>query len=166
MESDSDNSEYVPEEIEEKAEQGLGKVDLHQAELVFQELNQQSKPEVPKQSVGLEEAMKIARLVKTKQNEPAKQVTGQFAGETISFELGKRPKPSLDQVLSEAKKPKSLNTLSKSTIDWEKYKKTSSLEGSLEKNRKDGFIGKKNFLLETKEREKSQLSMLKRKKLN
>ncbi|OMJ70592.1 hypothetical protein SteCoe_31388 [Stentor coeruleus] len=114
----------------------------------------------------MEEALKIARALNEKKNANKKEVNTKYAGETVSFELGKRAKPSLDQILSEAKKPKSFNSLSKSTLDWEKYKEENKLEDTLSKNRKDGFIGKANFLLESKQREKEHISSLKRKKLN
>lgn len=166
MDSDSDSSEYVPDEVVEKEEEGLAKVDLNKADALFREISKNDEPKSVKNNVGIEEAMQAAKSIKSRLNEPPKVVSGQFAGEKVTFELGKRQKSGIDQVLNEVKKPKPMNSLSKSTIDWEKFKKTNNLENSLEKNRKDGFIGKKNFLLETKEREKSQLSDLKRKKIN
>jgi hypothetical protein len=38
-------------------------------------------------------------------------------------------------------------------MDWDKYAKEKKLEGELAKNRKDGFIAKKNFLDDVNDRE-------------
>jgi hypothetical protein len=156
----------VPE-IEQKTCENIPSVDLTQAELIFDQLKQaevSKNVEIKKNCQG--EALSIAKMVSSRLKEPKKVGSGTFAGEKVSFELGKRGKSSLEQVLADAKKTKNMNSLSKSTIDWEKYKKVNKLEDSLDKNRKDGFIARKNFLLESKEKEKDQLSLLKRKKLN
>lgn len=166
MDTSSDDSDYVPEIKDEETNQSINKVDLTQAEAIYEEIKktQQIKPEI--KTGDKEEALNIAKLVTNKMKEQPKVVSGMFAGEKVSFELGKRGKSSIDQILADVKKPKSMNCLSKSTLDWEKFRKTSGMEDSLEKNRKDGFIAKKNFLLAAKEKEKDQISSLKRKKFN
>lgn len=169
MESESD-SDYVPEDSEKLGEVGIGKVDLEQAKEVLSELKTEEikavlKVKEIKQENSIEEAMRIAKELKTKTlNQP--EVNLKYAGQDFDFVPSKRTRQSLEKVLAEAKKPKAVSSLSKSTLDWEKFKQVNNLEDSLSQNRKDGFIGKTSFLLEAKEREKASLLSLKRKKLN
>ena len=41
---------------------------------------------------------------------------------------------------------KNINALQKTKIDWEKHTKEQKLEDELEKNRKDGYLAKQQFL--------------------
>jgi len=43
-------------------------------------------------------------------------------------------------------KDKNINALQKTKIDWDKHTKDQKLESELEKNRKDGYLGKQAFL--------------------
>ncbi len=46
-----------------------------------------------------------------------------------------------------------MNCIEKSKHDWKKYTKEEKLEQELEKNRKDGFLGKRKFLESVGEKE-------------
>ena len=52
----------------------------------------------------------------------------------------------LDSIINEITKKKNITTIDKSKIDWKNYVKENNLEKELDKNRKDGFLGKKRFL--------------------
>ena len=43
-------------------------------------------------------------------------------------------------------KDKNINALTKTKIDWDKHTKEQKLEDELEKNRKDGYLAKQQFL--------------------
>jgi len=43
-------------------------------------------------------------------------------------------------------KDKNINALQKTKIDWDKHTKDQKMEAELEKNRKDGYLGKQAFL--------------------
>ena len=43
-------------------------------------------------------------------------------------------------------KDKNINALQKTKIDWDKHTKEQKLEDELEKNRKDGYLAKQQFL--------------------
>lgn len=167
MDSESEDSDYIPEVSVEVFEPQLEKVDLtHAKELLKDIKSHEPNPLPPKSENNLEEALRIAKELKLKSQSKPAEMNIKYAGQEINFSLGKRLKPSLDQVLSEVRKPKSLSSLSKSTLDWEKFKEANKLEDSLSQNRKDGYIGKSSFLAKAKEREKDQIHSLKRKKLN
>ena len=43
-------------------------------------------------------------------------------------------------------KDKNINALQKTKIDWDKHTKEQKMEAELDKNRKDGYLGKQKFL--------------------
>ena len=163
-ESDSD---YKPDIDTTEAEAKIETVDLDHAKEILKEIKKEikSEPIIIKKETSLEEAMKVAKAIQENKNNN-NNVKVNFAGEDIDFTIGKRNRTSIDQLLSETKKKKSINSLTKSSLDWEKYKQENKLEDSLSRNRKDGYIAKANFLLASKEKEKEQLLSLKRKKFN
>ena len=163
MDSESD-SDYEPEVHQQESEAIIEKVDLSHAQELLQDIKKTETDSTKlKKDCSLDEAIRIARVIKESSNLKT-EVKVNFAGETVDFSLGKRNRPSLDKILAETRKPKAMSTLSKSTLDWEKYKESNSLEDRLSKNRKDGYLAKKDFLLSAKEKEKDQLLSLKRKK--
>jgi Bucentaur or craniofacial development len=165
MESDSD-SDYNPGDTSEIPSNNVLKVNLTQAKQVLDDINKAiATKSSDKKEISLEEAMKTAKAVKEALS-AKNNIKVNFAGQSTDFKVGKRNRDSLDQVISQTKNNKTVNSLAKSTLDWEKYKQDNQLEGVLSNNRKDGFINKKNFLISTKEREKDLILSLKRKRLN
>ena len=51
---------------------------------------------------------------------------------------------------------KTINTIEKSKLDWDKYTKEKKLEKELEQNRKDGYLAKKRFLDKVSDNEYAQ----------
>lgn len=57
------------------------------------------------------------------------------------------PVPSgLDAALSAISGPAKINTVTKSSMDWENFKEGSGMADELEQAAKDGFLQKKEFL--------------------
>jgi hypothetical protein len=50
-------------------------------------------------------------------------------------------------------KDKNVNCMQKTRMDWDKYTKDENLEDDLEKNRKDGYLVKKQFIDSVVEKE-------------
>ena len=52
---------------------------------------------------------------------------------------------SLDAIIEDIRKKKNISTMDKSKKDWKAYVEEKQIEKELSHNRKDGFLGKKNF---------------------
>ena len=52
----------------------------------------------------------------------------------------------LDNIIDQISKKKNISTIDKSKKDWKTYVEEKKLEKELSNNRKDGFLGKKQFL--------------------
>ena len=52
---------------------------------------------------------------------------------------------SIDSIIEEIRKKKNISTMDKSKKDWKAYVEEKQIEKELSNNRKDGFLGKKNF---------------------
>ena len=116
MDSDSD-SDYDPGKTEENPEIKPEKKDLNKAKALLNEINKASEPSLPvSQNNTLEEALKIAKALKEK-NSLKTEIQVKFAGEVSDVTLGKRSHKDLDQLISDSKKKKSINSLTKSTLD-------------------------------------------------
>jgi hypothetical protein len=59
---------------------------------------------------------------------------------------GKAASKGLDSVLDSIKGPKTISTVSKSSMDWEVYKDKEGLEDDLAKASKEGYLTRKDFL--------------------
>ncbi|CAG9325134.1 unnamed protein product [Blepharisma stoltei] len=167
--SDESDSDYEPDQKEDEKQEKAESRDLDKAKAELEQIKQEvstQKIEKPKEN-SLEEALKIAQKIKESESAPQMQtIKAKFAGENLGVLPIKRGRASLDQLASELTKKKSITSVSKSKLDWEKYKEQNNLEDDLAKNRKDGYLGKKDFLDLAKEREKSRLSEMKRKRYN
>ena len=116
MDSDSD-SDYDPGKTEENPEIKPEKKDLNKAKALLNEINKASEPSLPvSQNNTLEEALKIAKALKEK-NSLKTEIQVKFAGEVSDVTSGKRSHKDLDQLISDSKKKKSINSLTKSTLD-------------------------------------------------
>ena len=63
-------------------------------------------------------------------------------------------------------RPKVINAVKKSKMDWKQYAKKEQIEDKLERNRKNGLLQKQNFLCQVKENVKNINSDLSRKKVH
>ena len=63
-------------------------------------------------------------------------------------------------------RPKVINAVKKSKMDWKQYAKKEHIEDRLEKNRRNGLLTKQNFLGQVKENEKNLNSEVARKKVH
>ncbi|KAN0052995.1 hypothetical protein ACTA71_012476 [Dictyostelium dimigraforme] len=81
----------------------------------------------------------------------------EFAGERIEVKKTSPPPPKpttskskkggLNNLLSNLSKPKKINTLEKSKLDWDKFKDQDETEKHIiEQQKKDGYLERKNFL--------------------
>ena len=52
---------------------------------------------------------------------------------------------SIDSIIEDIRKKKNISTMDKSKKDWKAYVEEKQIEKELSHNRKDGFLGKKNF---------------------
>jgi len=59
---------------------------------------------------------------------------------------------------------KNINAVQKSKLDWEKYAKENKIEADLAKNRKDGYLAKRNFLEKVEEAEYQRKKQIERQK--
>ena len=170
--SDSeDDSDYQPELDAQTQEEGQTIApDQDKIKSLWQDLNQPTQPQtIHKSEVSIEEAIDAAKKVKqqqTQQQSEHSNIKVKFAGETLEISKlpAKRPRGSaaLDKLVSDVTKKKSINAISKSALDWEKYKEKMSLEDTLSTNRKNGFIDKTKFLTESKIKEAEAIKKLKR----
>ncbi|CAG8726971.1 1241_t:CDS:2 [Cetraspora pellucida] len=72
-----------------------------------------------------------------------------------------KPKSTLGQLAASLnKKPKKLNTLEKSKIDWKKYVDKEGIADELKYHNKNGFIEKQEFLQRTYEAQDSEIKTL------
>lgn len=85
------------------------------------------------------------------------QVVGKDSREAKKFEDRQRTvqnrSEALDAILGLMDKKKSMATVTKSSLDWEAFKKQEGLEEELSQHRKNGFLEKKDFLDATKWKE-------------
>lgn len=58
----------------------------------------------------------------------------------------KRPGSRIEDLVKDITRKKTVNSVGKSKLDWEAYKKENNLEDNLRSNRKDGYLGKEVFL--------------------
>jgi hypothetical protein len=83
--------------------------------------------------------------------------SAKFAGKTIELKRSvvqastgstatKAELTGLDLALSAIAGPQKMNTVTKSSLDWEGYKEGSGMGDELEQAAKDGFLSKKDFL--------------------
>lgn len=63
-------------------------------------------------------------------------------------------------------RPKVINAVKKSKMDWKQYTKKEQISDQLEKNRKNGILQKQNFLIQVKETVKNINADLARKKVH
>ena len=59
----------------------------------------------------------------------------------------KQTNKELDAIINEIAKKRNISTIDKSKKDWKNYVEKHNIEKELMKNRKDGFLGKKNLLM-------------------
>lgn len=172
--SDSENdSDYEPEIDSKSQEQTtINAPDQQKIKTLWEDLNQASETQsipIPKPEASIQDALEAAKRIK--QQELQHKQTDQnlkinFAGETVQITKlpAKRPRGSvaLDKLVSDVTKKKSINTITKSALDWEKYKDKMSLENTLSTNRKNGYIDKTKFLTESKLKEAESIKKMKR----
>lgn len=108
-------------------------------------------------SKEIEEQIKAA--LKKSKEQKAKVITDTyyFAGQkfTSTKEIDekeieklkkKQTHKGLDSIIDQISKKKNISTIDKSKKDWKTYVEERKLEKELSNNRKDGFLGKKQFL--------------------
>ncbi|TMW57112.1 hypothetical protein Poli38472_003037 [Pythium oligandrum] len=82
-------------------------------------------------------------------NQEVKEVV-KFAGQEYSVSKRVAPvaksKQKLDDVLASFEGPKKINTIEKTSIDWDKFKEQEGIEDELKQATKDGYIEKQEFL--------------------
>ena len=113
--------------------------------------------EKPKESLSLDDQIKAA--LKKAKEQKAKLITDTyyFAGQKFTEtkeidnkEVEKMKKKQthrgLDNIIDQISKKKNISTIDKSKKDWKTYVEEKKLEKELSNNRKDGFLGKKQFL--------------------
>lgn len=113
--------------------------------------------EKPKESLSLDDQIKAA--LKKAKEQKAKLITDTyyFAGQKFTEtkevddkEVEKMKKKQthrgLDNIIEQISKKKNISTIDKSKKDWKTYVEEKKLEKELSNNRKDGFLGKKQFL--------------------
>ena len=71
---------------------------------------------------------------------------------------------SLDTYLSQVRKTKTVNSMDKSSVDWNKYKTERNLD--LEEERQKGFLDKVGFLNEVAGKSQEQIREAKRRKMD
>ena len=166
QQSEESDSDYVPAAEDEAPvlpSKAKDPAVLDKAKHAWAELKE-SKQETRSTPGSLEEAMAAARQVKQAQQQTSTATTVTYAGQAVEMLPAKRERKSLDAVVEEVTRPKSVNSVVKSHIDWERFKATHKVEDILAKNRKDGFLQKQEFLLNSKERAREHYLALKRKK--
>ena len=171
--SDESDSDYQPEEENRTNEAGLPtapgekaaeelnalKANTEKEELVVKE----QKSQEMLQKLAAEAAARVMQSMKKTEEEGKKQVQLKFAGETFSSTGVKRGRgETLEAVVREITKKKPLNSMSKSQLDWECFKDREQLEDTLAVNRKDGFVNKAKFLVESSAKEKERLKKKRR----
>lgn len=164
--SDESDSDFEPEIKIEQKKAEIAAVDLEKAKRELETMKQEiKKEEIKLENQGLSDALQYAQRIKESQSlKKPENVKAKFAGESLELLPTKRNRASLDQLAKELSKKKSITSLTKSKLDWEKFKEKNNLEDELAQNRKDGFLGKRDFLDIAREREKDRLSELKRKR--
>lgn len=126
----------------------------------IKEESKEKKEEVnekPKESLSLDDQIKAA--LKKAKEQKAKLITDTyyFAGQKFTEtkevddkEVEKMKKKQthrgLDNIIEQISKKKNISTIDKSKKDWKTYVEEKKLEKELSNNRKDGFLGKKQFL--------------------
>ena len=120
-------------------------------------------PERLKQEAA-EAAARVLQTLKRAEEESKKEVEVKFAGEVFKTMGVKRPRGNekFEDVVKEITRKKTLNSMSKSQLDWECYKDKEKLEDGLAVNRKDGFVNKSRFLVESIAKEKEHLKKKRR----
>lgn len=140
--SDSSDSDFVPEEVP-------------QPEKIKTEAAKDAWAEMKLAKVEAKPALSIAEVMRVhKKEEPAK-VQVEFAGESFEITPPLKRNKTLDSLMDQLTRKKQINTITKSVLDWEKYKSETGIEDTLSRNRKDGFLPKASFLDRCTEREKA-----------
>lgn len=115
------------------------------------------------QKEAAEAAARVMQSMKKAEEEGNRLVEVRFAGETYTAPGLKRVRSEkLEDVVREITRKKPLNSMSKSQLDWECFKDKEKLEDSLAVNRKDGFVKKSKFLIESIAKEKEQMKKKRR----
>mmetsp|Transcript_14186 Transcript_14186/g.26695 ORF Transcript_14186/g.26695 Transcript_14186/m.26695 type:complete len:150 (-) Transcript_14186:3075-3524(-) len=139
--SDASDSDFVPDEVPEP-------------EKPKTEAAKEAWSSMKEEKAEVKPALTIAEVMRDfKKVEPAK-VQVEFAGEAFELTPPLKRNKTLDTLMEQLTRKKQVNTITKSVLDWEKYKTESGLEDALSRNRKDGFLPKVSFLDRCAEREK------------
>jgi hypothetical protein len=121
-------------------------------------------PSILREKVVTETAKYAGQVVQVKRKV---QTLSSDETSTSSSSSKKVTTTSLDSALSAINGPTKLNTVTKSSMDWENYKDESGMGDDLEQAAKNGFLSKKEFLercdvrrfekeLETRQQEKKK----------
>eukprot|EP00743_Colponemidia_sp_Colp-15_P007468 GILK01008071.1.p1 GENE.GILK01008071.1~~GILK01008071.1.p1 ORF type:complete len:285 (+),score=70.33 GILK01008071.1:69-857(+) len=71
---------------------------------------------------------------------------------------------NLDAIVASLEKKKHINTMTKTTLDWDQFKDKEGIEDELAQNRKDGYLEKVKFLMTADQKEYDLQREAKRKK--
>jgi hypothetical protein len=140
--SDSSDSDFVPEE-------------LPQEEKPKTEAAKEAWSQMKVQAAEVKPALKIEEVMRGLKREEPTKVQVEYAGETFEITPPLKRNKTLDSLMQQLTQKKQVNSLTKSVLDWEKYKSTSGIEDSLSRNRKDGLLPRISFLDRCAEREKT-----------
>lgn len=170
--SDDSDSDFHPDVEDERTDVALPSAPSEKAAEEMAALKAAEQPkgmEKPEnsqeamQKLAQEAAARVMQNMKKVEEEGKRLVQVKFAGETYTAPGLKRIRnEKLEDVVREITKKKTLNSMSKSQLDWECFKDKEQLEDALAVNRKDGFVKKSKFLVESIAKEKEQLKKKRR----
>jgi len=93
-----------------------------------------------------------AKAAKTALSNESQTTVVKFAGKEMRLKQkdgsskAKKPRVGLDSMLEAIKDPKHINTVEKSSYDWDSYKAENKLDADFDKQAQNGFVAKKEFL--------------------